>query len=70
MWFDHMNDSEMLLTLCIREEELDDLANWCHEFRAFSREAKVGPKTVAEAEAMMARRDALADRINKKSSME
>jgi len=67
MWFDHLTDREMLLALCIREEELDDLAGWCAEFRAHHRDAKVGPKTVAEAEAMTARSVALAERINKTS---
>ncbi len=66
MWFDHMTDHKMLLALYIREEELDAPAAWCQEFRAYSREAKEGPKTVAEAEAMMARSAALSDRIHKK----
>lgn len=55
----------MLLALCIREEELDDTAAWCEAFREYSREAKEGPKTVAEAEAMMQRSAALIDRIRK-----
>lgn len=66
MWFDQMTDDQMLLALCIREEELDDPAAWCREFRAYSQEAKEGPKTVAEAEAMMLRSAALSDRIRKK----
>lgn len=65
MWFDKLTDDQMLLALCIREEELDDSGAWCQEFRAFSREAKEGPKTVAEAEAMMQRSAALSDRIRK-----
>jgi hypothetical protein len=68
MWFDQMDDTRMLLTLCIREEELDDPAAWCAEFREYRRKAYEGPKTVAEAEAMMAQGSALADRINKKPS--
>lgn len=66
VWFDQMTDDQMLLALCIREEELDDPAAWCQEFRAYRREAKEGPKTVAEAEAMMLRSAALSDRIRKK----
>lgn len=65
MWFDHMTDHHMLLALCIREEELDDPAAWCQEFREYRRWAREGPKTVTEAEAMMARSAALADRIKK-----
>lgn len=66
MWFDHMSDERMLLTLCIREEELDDPSAWCRDFRAHCHETREGPSTTAEAEAMMSRSDALVGRINKK----
>lgn len=60
MWFDPLSDEQMLLALCIREEELDEPAAWCADFRAYSRWVKEGPKSVAEAEAMMAKSEALA----------
>lgn len=65
MWFDSLNDQDMLLVLCIREEELDDPAAWCRDFRACPHETQEGPKTAAEAESIAARFAALAGRIKK-----
>lgn len=65
IWFEGLADSEMLLVLCIREEELDNPAAWCQEFRAFCRDTKDGPKTVGEAEAMVAKSASLSSKIRK-----
>lgn len=69
MWFEHMSDEQMLLALCIREDELDDPAAWCSEFRAYSLISKEPQKSATEAEALMARADALFGR-GKKASRE
>ena len=66
MWFDSLNDQDILLALCIREEELDDPVAWCRDFRAFNHETQEGPKTVAEAESITARGAELIGRIRKK----
>lgn len=47
-------DDELMLVLCVRPENLANPAKWCEQIRAHARASKVGPKTVAEAEAMMA----------------
>lgn len=53
-------DDLFMLALCIREENLKDPARWCKEMREHVRAMKVGPKTVAEAEVMMANAERLA----------
>lgn len=62
---DDFSDDEMLLALCIREEELDDPADWCREARELGRACKIGPKTSDEAHALMARSERLFQRIKK-----
>ena len=63
--FDQLPDNEMLLALCIREEELDDPAAWCSELREVVRDSRTPPKTVDEVEALAERWDALRHRIKK-----
>lgn len=43
-----------MLALCVRPENLADPAKWCAEMREHAKRCKVGPKTVAEAEELMA----------------
>ncbi len=63
--FDQLPDNEMLLALCIREEELDDPGAWCSDLREVVRDSRAPPKTVAEVEVLTERWDALRNRINK-----
>lgn len=61
-----LSDTEFLLALCIREEELEDPATWCKEMRQLNRDIHAGPKTSDEAHALMARGDRLAKAIHRK----
>lgn len=54
-------DDLFMLALCVREENLRDPARWCAEMREHVRAVKRGPKTVAEAEALMAEATRLAE---------
>lgn len=54
MSFLDLPDDLFMLALCIREENLKDHAKWCSEMRALSHTIQAGPKTVAEAEELMA----------------
>ncbi len=65
--FDQLPDNEMLLALCIGEEELDDPAAWCNDLRDVARDSRTPPKTVAEVEALSERWDALRNRIKKRT---
>jgi len=49
-WID-LPDDQLMLVLCVREENLDNPALWCEEMRALARLGLEAPKTVAEAEA-------------------
>ena len=46
-------DDLFMLALCVREENLHNPVRWCAEMREHARAVKRGPKTVAEAEALM-----------------
>lgn len=46
-------DDLFMLALCVRAENLRDPANWCAEMRKNAVATQLGPKTVAEAEAIM-----------------
>ena len=50
--FDQLPDNEMLLALCICEEELDDPAAWCNDLGEVVRDSRTPPKTVDEVEAL------------------
>lgn len=67
MWFEHMTDDQMLLTLCIRKEDLEDPAAWCQELRAICRASTTVPKTFLDAEALMEQSAALRHRIKSKA---
>lgn len=54
-------DDQFMLLLCVRPENLRDPARWCQEMREHSRAVKAGPKTVAEAEALMETASRLAE---------
>lgn len=60
-----MTDEQLLLALCIWEEQLDNPAEWCREFRQLSLDTMAGPKTSDEAHALMARKKRLRDAIKK-----
>ena len=49
-WID-LPDDQLMLVLCVREENLDNPALWCEEMRALARLGLEAPKTVAEADA-------------------
>lgn len=67
MWFEHMTNDQMLLTLCIRKEDLEDPAAWCQELRTICRASTTEPKTVLDAEALMKQSAALRYRIKSKT---
>ena len=63
--FEQLPDHEMLLALCIREEELDDPPAWCSDLRGIVRDSRTPPKTVAEVESMTERWKALRNKVKK-----
>ena len=65
MSFLDLPDDQLLLLLCIREEELDEPAAWCREWRALSREMDAGPRTSAEADALWERNEQLCLAVKK-----
>lgn len=64
--FIDLPDDELLLLLCIREEELEDPRAWCEEFRQLRRDSQATPQTSDEAHRLMARAAALRDAIHPK----
>lgn len=64
--FIDLPDEELLLLLCIREEELENPAAWCEAFRQLRRDSQETPKTSDEAHRLMARAAALRDAIHPK----
>jgi len=64
--FIDLSDNLLLLALCIREDELDDPTAWCADFRRLHQEIESGPQTSYEAHTMMARSDALFNRLKQK----
>jgi hypothetical protein len=59
-WID-LPDDQLMLVLCVREENLDNPALWCEEMRALARLGLEAPKTVAEADAYAALSEKLYD---------
>ncbi len=49
-----LTDSELLLALCVREENLLDPVRWCCEMRQYMREVVKGAVTSEESERLMA----------------
>ena len=45
--------SELMLALCVREENLLDPARWCGEMRQYMREVGEGPVTAEQSERLM-----------------
>ncbi len=45
-----LTDSELMLALCVREENLLDPARWCGEMRQYMREVGEGPFTAEQSE--------------------
>ena len=54
-----LTDSELMLALCVREENLLDPARWCGEMRQYMREVGEGPVTAEQSERLMIRSDRL-----------
>lgn len=54
MTFLDLPDDLFMLALCVRAENLKDPSKWCSEMRSLQRVIQAGPKTVAEAEELMA----------------
>ena len=48
-----LTDSELMLALCVREENLLDPARWCGEIRQYMREVGEGPVTTEQSERLM-----------------
>jgi hypothetical protein len=48
-----LTDSELMLALCVREENMLDPALWCDEMRQYMREVGVGPVTAEQSERLM-----------------
>ncbi|MCM0028710.1 MAG: hypothetical protein NBV55_03315 [Polynucleobacter sp.] len=48
-----LTDSELMLALCVREENLLDTARWCSEIRQYMREVGEGPVTTEQSERLM-----------------
>ncbi len=63
-----LSDEQLLLALCIWDEQLDDPAEWCRELRQLSLDTHAGPKTSEEAHALMARGNRLRAAIKKAPS--
>ncbi len=59
-WID-LPDDQLMLVLCVREENLDNPALWCEEMRALARLGLEAHKTVAEADAYAALSEKLYD---------
>ncbi len=48
-----LTDSELMLALCVREENLLDPARWCGEMRQYMLEVGEGPVTTEQSERLM-----------------
>ena len=48
-----LTDSELMLALCVREENLLDSARWCGEMRQYMREVGEGDVTAEQSERLM-----------------
>ncbi len=48
-----LTDSELILALCVRGENLRDPALWCGEMRQYMREVGEGPVTAEQSERLM-----------------
>ena len=54
-----LTDSELMLALCVREENLLDTARWCGEMRQYMREVGEGSFTTEQSERLMILSDRL-----------